>query len=144
MSKRYISTEDQEQIKTRAKHRCEYCQSWASYSAQPFVYEHIIPVAKGGETRLDNLCYACGGCNGHKYTKIESVDPVSKSVASLYHPRTQNWHQHFGWSDDYLHIVGLTPTGRATVLALKMNRKGVINIRTLLLMIGKHPPSRQI
>ncbi|VAW31373.1 hypothetical protein MNBD_CHLOROFLEXI01-1526 [hydrothermal vent metagenome] len=108
MSKRYISTENQEQIKTRAAHRCEYCQSWASYSAQPFVYEHIIPIAKGGETHLDNLCYACGGCNGHKYTKIKGVDPVSKSVASLYHPRTQNWHQHFGWSDDYLQLVGLT------------------------------------
>ncbi|VAW31369.1 hypothetical protein MNBD_CHLOROFLEXI01-1522 [hydrothermal vent metagenome] len=144
MSKRYISTEDQEQIKTRAAHRCEYCQSWASYSAQSFVYEHIIPVVKGGETHLNNLCYACGGCNGHKYTKTESIDPVSKLVVSLYNPRTQNWHEHFGWGDDYLHVIGLTPTGRATVLALKMNRQGVINIRTLLLMVGKQPPSKQM
>ncbi len=141
MPRRYISAEEQEQIKARADHRCEYCQYWAEYSAQSFVYEHIIPNAKGGETLLNNLCYACGGCNGHKYTKTSGVDPVSKIVISLYNPRRQDWHEHFGWSDDYLHIVGATPVGLATVLALKMNRESLINIRALLLLAGKHPPS---
>ena len=141
MSRRRISTKEQEQIKTRAGKRCEYCQCWAEYSAQPFVLEHIIPIAKGGKTHPDNMCYACGGCNGHKYTKTEYADPVSKSVVPLYNPRTQNWNEHFGWSDDYLYIIGLTAMGRATLFALKMNRPGVINIRTLLLMVGKHPPS---
>ena len=140
MSRRYLTIEEQDQIKVRADSRCEYCQCWAEYSAQPFVYEHIIPVAKGGKTDLDNLCYAYGGCNGHKHTKTEGIDPVNKILLSLYHPRTQNWHEHFAWSKDYLHIVGLTAIGRATVLALKMNRPGVVNIRTLLLLAGKHPP----
>ena len=140
MSRRYIFVEEQEQIKERAGFRCEYCQCLAAYSAQSFVYEHIIPIAKGGETRLDNLCYACGGCNGHKHTKMEGVDLVSKTMIPLFHPRTQNWHEHFAWSKDYLRIVGLTPSGRATVFALKMNRPGVINIRSLLLLAGKHPP----
>lgn len=141
MPRQYISAEDREHIKTRARYRCEYCQYPANYSAQPFVYEHIVPVVKGGGTRLENLCYACGGCNGHKYTKTENIDPVSKVSASLYHPRIQNWHEHFGWNDDYLFIIGLTPIGRATVLALKMNRIGVVNIRKLLLIVGKHPPT---
>lgn len=131
------------QIKERANSRCEYCQCCADYSSQPFVCEHIIPVAKGGETRLDNLCYSCGGCNGHKYAKIEGLDPISKEVVSLYNPRLQNWHEHFAWSNDYLYMIGLTPVGRATVLELKLNRNGVINIRSLLFLIGKHPPFTQ-
>jgi hypothetical protein len=140
MSRRYLTVEEQEQIKERAQLRCEYCQCWAEYSAQSFVYEHIVPIAKGGETQLDNLCYACGGCNGHKHTKIGGIDPLTKTVVPLYHPRTQRWHEQFGWSTDYLHVVGLTSTGRATVLALKLNRPGVINIRSLLLLARKHPP----
>ncbi len=140
MSRRYISVEEQEQIISRAASRCEYCQCRADYSAQSFVCEHIIPIAKGGDTTLDNLCYACGGCNGHKYTKTEGIDPTSKIVVALYNPRTQNWPEHFAWSEDYLYVVGLTPTGRATVYALQMNRPGVVNMRTLLLLAGKHPP----
>jgi len=89
-SRKYISVEDQKQIKERAENRCEYCQCRAEYSAQSFVYEHIIPVSKNGVTRLDNLCYACGGCNGHKYTKTHAYDPVSQSEVPLYHPRTQD------------------------------------------------------
>lgn len=140
MSRRYITVEEQEQIKARADGRCEYCQCWAAYSAQSFVYEHIVPIVKGGKTHLNNLCYACGGCNGHKYIKTEGIDPVGKTAVALYNPRTQQWSEHFGWSDDYLYIVGLTPIGRATVEALKMNRTGVVNIRTVLLIAGKHPP----
>jgi len=127
-SRKYISVEEQKQIKERAENRCEYCQCRAEYSAQSFVYEHIIPVSKDGITHLDNLC---------------SYDPISHSEVPLYHPRTQDWYEHFSWSDDYLYIVGLTPVGLATVLALQMNREGVINIRTLLLLVGKHPPSIQ-
>lgn len=141
MRRRYISAEERDQIERRAEYRCEYCQCWAAYSAQSFVLEHIIPVAKGGKTILDNLCLACGGCNGHKYTKTEAVDPVSKIIVPLFHPRTNHWTEHFCWSDDYLYLIGLTPIGRATVIALQMNRAGVINVRTLLLAVGKHPPT---
>lgn len=140
MTRRYLSLEEQDAIKARANQCCEYCLCPAAYSAQSFAYEHIRPIAKGGETDLDNLCYACGGCNGHKFTKTEAADPVSKMRVALFNPRKQFWHEHFDWSDDYLHVIGHTPIGRATVLALKMNRQGVINIRTLLLMAGKHPP----
>lgn len=141
MSRRYISVEELAEVIARSDSRCEYCQCRADYSAQSFVCEHIIPVAKGGETKLDNLCYACGGCNGHKYTKIEGIDPISKTVVKLYHPRIQKWDKHFAWSEDYLRIIGLTPNGRATVIALQMNRPGVINMRKLLLLARKHPPS---
>jgi hypothetical protein len=52
-----------------------------------------------------------------------------------------NWQEHFIWSDDFLEIIGISPTGRATVKALVLNRVGVISIRSLLLIVGLHPPN---
>lgn len=92
--------------------------------------EHIIPRSQDGKTTLDNLALACQGCNGHKYNKTEGSDPVRGEIVSLYHPRQQKWSSHFRWNDDYTLIVGLTPTGRATIEALQLNRNGVVNYGT--------------
>ena len=139
MPSAYISVEQQRQVIERAKRRCEYCKSSMDYASQPFVMEHIIPVSAGGETSLTNLALACGGCNGHKYTKVDAVDSVSQARVALFHPRQQPWSNHFGWSTDYLTLIGLTAIGRATVEALKLNRPGVINLRRLLLLAGLYP-----
>jgi len=40
----------------------------------------------------------------------------------------------------HLTLLGLTPTGRATIAALRLNREGVINLRRALKLEGKHPP----
>lgn len=141
MSRRYITTSEQQEVVNRANRRCEYCQCPMDYSSQSFVYEHIIPVAKGGETSLANLALACGGCNSYKYTKQEVIDPTSSESVSLYHPRQDIWMEQFIWSEDGLEIVGITPTGRATIDALNLNRLGVKNIRRLLVMANLHPPS---
>ncbi len=50
------------------------------------------------------------------------------------------WSEHFEWSADKLLMVGITPTGRATVKALKLNRPEVVNLRRLTLLTGEHPP----
>jgi hypothetical protein len=47
---------------------------------------------------------------------------------------------HFAWSDDFLLIVGLTATGRATIDALQLNRPELFKLRGALLLIGEHPP----
>lgn len=142
MPRRYITAAQQQQVIERANRRCEYCKCSMDYSSQPFEIEHIIPIAEAGETSLANLALACGSCNGHKYTKVEAIDPVSQTQVPLYHPRQQIWQDHFGWSADYLQIIGLTAIGRATVESLKLNRPGVINMRKLLLMAGLHPPKK--
>jgi hypothetical protein len=111
------------------------------YSAQPFVIDHIVPIAEGGITAMENLALSCGGCNGHKYTKTQALDPVSRELVPLYNPRNQKWLDNFVWSDDFLQVVGLTAIGRATINALQMNRAGVVNMRKLLLMAGLHPPN---
>jgi hypothetical protein len=129
-----------EEIFQRAKYRCEYCLSPARYSLQPFVVEHIMPLAKGGTSDLENLACSCGGCNGHKYNKTEAVDPAENRNTRLFNPRIDLWRDHFVWSPDFSEIVGISSIGRASVVALQLNRRGLVNIRRLLLEAGEHPP----
>jgi hypothetical protein len=140
MPEQRISAELRQQVTERADGNCEYCRSQARYATQPFSVEHIIPRAKGGPTTLENLALACQGCNNHKYDKVAALDPVSGEIVPLYHPRRDHWDTHFAWSDDFTLIIGLTPTGRATVATLLLNREGVLNLRRLLYAIGEHPP----
>lgn len=71
-----------------------------AFCIDPFVAEHIHPVAKGGSTIAENLAFACIGCNGYKQDKTEAFDGVSQATAPLYHPRTDRWHDHFTWNED--------------------------------------------
>ena len=124
----------------RARGCCEYCLSQASFSTQPFSVEHILPLDKGGLTESENLALSCQGCNNHKYDKTEGIDPVTRQRVSLYHPRQQAWSEHFAWNDDYTLIIGITPTGRATVETLHVNRAGIVNLRRVLYAVRQHPP----
>ena len=125
----------------RAGGYCEYCYSRADYSPSPFAAEHILPRQQGGTNRLDNLAFSCQGCNNHKFTSTEALDVGSGLIVPLYHPRRDVWNDHFEWSEDFLTILGLTPTGRATVNRLQLNRSSVINLRRVLLLDDKHPPA---
>jgi hypothetical protein len=107
---------------------------------QPLSIEHILPRSQQGETVLDNLALACPGCNNHKYNKTHGTDPVTGELVALYHPRKQRWRKHFAWNDDRTLIIGLTPTGRATVETLHLNREGLVNLRRVLYAVGEHPP----
>jgi hypothetical protein len=55
-------------------------------------------------------------------------------VVLLFHPRKDQWGDHF--SLEGARIVGLTPTGRATVWLLQMNSPGRIELRTTLMAAG--------
>jgi HNH endonuclease len=127
-------------VAIRAVFCCEYCRSQEKYSPDYFSVEHIFPRVKKGTDALFNLAFACLTCNNHKYTAIEAIDPVSGILAPLYNPRTDIWEQHFRWSDDYSLLTGITPTGRATVKKMHLNRVSVVNLRVVLAAIGKHPP----
>jgi hypothetical protein len=98
-----------------------------------------MPRARGGETEPDNLCLACAACNSFKLDRIEATDPESGESAGLFNPRTQNWHDHFAWSADGTRILGLTPSGRATVFAPKMNRPLAVEARFSWVDIHQHP-----
>jgi len=140
MPRRHVTVPEQQVIIERAGGCCEYGSSQADFATQSFSVEHIIPVSQGGETALDNLALACPGCNSHKYTKTHAPDPIDGAVVPLYHPRKHSWSEHFGWSADFTRILGVTPTGRATVEALQLNRPGLVNLRRALFAVGLHPP----
>lgn len=125
----------------RSRGCCEYCYSQLDYSPDPFNAEHIIPVSRGGETHFENLATSCAGCNGHKQHHTMAYDAVTDATVPLYHPRQDRWEDHFRWSDGVERIIGLTPTGRATIALLALNRQNVINQRRLLMIVNLHPPT---
>ena len=129
-----------EEIFRRAAGCCEYCRSQERFSPDSFSVEHIIPRVRGGGGDLENLALACQGCNNRKYVEVAGIDPVSGLSASLYHPRLQLWNDHFVWSADGATIVGLTPTGRATIEKLELNRPSLVALRRILFDAGEHPP----
>jgi hypothetical protein len=127
-------------VEARAHDCCEYCRSQARYATQSFSVEHILARARGGETTVENLALACQGCNSHKYDKVQAPDPVTGQPVPLFHPRRMQWEERFAWSGDFTRMVGISPTGRATIEALSLNRPGVVNLRRVLYRHGEHPP----
>jgi hypothetical protein len=59
---------------------------------------------------------------------------------ALFHPQEHRWREHFSWNEDATELVGLTPAGRATVAALRMNRPQMIRVRRMWLAMKEHPP----
>jgi 5-methylcytosine-specific restriction endonuclease McrA len=139
MSSNRASRALRRQVADRAQWRCEYCQSPAAFSTQPFEVDHIIPRRKNGPTIPENLALACG-CNSYKGERTHARDPQTKRTVPLFHPRRQRWSRHFAWSRNSIDIRGRTATGRATVVALNLNRSELRNLRRLLRTIGEHPP----
>lgn len=129
-----------QQVAERAKGRCEYCRCPDSHTHSSFSVEHIFPQVKGGPDDLANLAWSCQGCNQHKFTAVSGTDTVTARKVRLFHPRLLRWKNHFEWSEDRLRMVGKTPTGRATIGRLRLNRAGVINLRRSLMATNDHPP----
>ena len=112
-----------------AQGRCAYCLSPEQMMGVVFEVDHIMPRSAGGLNQLDNLCLSCPTCNRHKARRLAALDPVSGRVVTLFHPKQDTWPHHFAWSADGAHIIGLTPTGRATVEALRFNRSAIVQLR---------------
>ncbi|MCB9079785.1 MAG: HNH endonuclease [Anaerolineaceae bacterium] len=140
MSKTYIPLALRQQVRNHFLHRCAYCLSPEWIIGTAFTIDHIIPEALGGETTARNLCLACSACNLIKGTQITAIDPQTHQLVPIFHPYLQNWFEHFSWQDPGLHIAGLTPTGRATVEALKLNRVLLVDARRWWIEVGWHPP----
>ena len=111
------------QVRRRAGLRCEYCQF-----PERFAQKH------SGPTTAANLALACFRCNSHKGPNLSGVDPESGQVVRLFHPRQEVWAEHFAWHGSRL--VGLTPTGRATIAVLRINRPDAMLARAALLDEG--------
>ncbi len=128
------------EVRERAKNCCEYCRNQERYSTATFSVEHILPSSKGGTNDRHNLAFACWACNAHKSAKLRGLDPIARQFVPLFNPRNQAWEAHFIWDGTFTRILGITPTGRATVNALNLNREESVNLRAALVALGKHPP----
>ena len=143
MKKRKVPRRLQQLVSERAHFCCEYCLSQEAYAPDPFSNEHIIAEVLGGPSTEDNLARACQGCNNLKHIKLTGIDPVTLQEAPLFHPRKDDWHEHFAWNQSLTELIGLTAKGRATVAELKLNRQNVVNLRVVMLLAEKHPPAHR-
>ncbi|WP_414621625.1 HNH endonuclease [Calothrix sp. CCY 0018] len=57
----------------------------------------------GGLTEAENLALACTLCNKHKGSDLTSIDPETGDIVPLYHPRKDQWREHFKIKDALLY-----------------------------------------
>lgn len=126
-------------VEERAGHRCEYCHAPLDYCGHQFHLDHVSPESRGGSHLPKNRALACGTCNLAKSDKMRGVDPVSSLSVRLFNPRKDAWDEHFEWGSDQATLFGKTPIGRATVLALDMNRPMRLSARVLWFRVGVLP-----
>ena len=85
MPRAYIYLSKRDELVVACAHgRCEYCQSVVEYATQSFDIDHIVPVSRGRTSTVDNLAYACSGCNSHKFNRLTALDPVGGANVALF------------------------------------------------------------
>lgn len=135
-----------QQVRQRANRLCEYCHSPEKISTARFTIDHIHPRSLGGSDNLDNLALACSRCNQRRYNFIVGQDRETLALLPLFHPRQQNWADHFIWSADGTQLDGVTPVGRATCDRLDVNDnryrgdRPIQEARALWVQAGWYPP----
>ena len=123
-------------VRERARHRCEYCRFHEDdLPLWPFHLDHIVAEQHLGTDDPANLAWSCQRCNLCKGTNLTAVDPATGRIVSLFNRRSDRWTEHFAL--DRNRIVGLTPTGQATVWLLQMNSAERMEIRSELIAAGK-------
>jgi hypothetical protein len=106
----------------------------------PMELDHLIPESRGGRTVRSNLWLACPQCNGYKGGRVTARDPLTRKTVPLFNPRRDHWTEHFRWTHGGLQIEGISPIGRASVAALKMNLRIRVGAREVWIAAGRHPP----
>jgi hypothetical protein len=136
-----VSMAKRQRVAAFFKYRCAYCHT-AQKIIGPFLeIDHIMPQARGGDSAETNLALACPMCNSYKSDRVDAVDPETQELAPLFHPRRDEWSEHFEWQEGGATISGKTPNGRATVEALRMNHPDIVLVRQMWVQVGWHPPA---
>ena len=124
---RSITSRLRQAVVERAHNRCEYCGLVQEGQEATFHIDHVVPIAAGGQTVLENLALACVSCSLRKGAREVALDRITNKEVPIFNPRQDPWEKHFRWSG--VEVMGLTATGRATVEALRMNRLLALEIR---------------
>ncbi|XXX76835.1 HNH endonuclease [Sorangium sp. So ce134] len=137
----YLSEQLRSRIDEADGRRCQYCLTSEANSGIPLTYDHIVPLSKGGPSSFENVCLACRPCNEFKAGVTDAIDPLTAEIVPLFNPRIHILSDHFIWSVDTTRVEGVTPAGRATVIALRMNRPTIVAARRRWAQVGWHPPA---
>jgi hypothetical protein len=100
----------------------------------PFEVDHVIARKHDGRTVASNLALACWYCNSFKGSDIAGLDPVTKKLTRLFHPRRHRWAWHFRWNGPEL--FGRTAIGRTTIRVLQINCEEAVILRQSLIAEG--------
>ena len=126
-------------VSERARHRCEYCLAPEVIFNGRFEVEHVIPRSRQGLDEESNLALACRFCNVHKGDEIDGLDDASGRMVRLFHPRTDQWEDHF-FADSKAGIIhGKTEIGRVTIARLGTNSPTQVEARRLWAYLGLFP-----
>ena len=123
-------------VSARARHVCEYCHAPEAIFNLPFEVEHITLQGSGGESSPDNLALSCRSCNLYKSDAMTAFDEQTQSIVRLFHPRRDEWDEHFTVNAETAEIEGLTDIGRVTVLRLRINSTTQVAARIQWLKLG--------
>lgn len=106
--------------------RCVYCLRRETWVTMPrdFEIDHILPVSLRPELKLDydNLCYACGECNGTKLAQI-LPSPDSLSYGECL----------FVDGNGFIHARNGSIEGQKIIEALDLNDQCYITMRRRIL-----------
>lgn len=137
MPQAYISNELRLFVRQRAAEACEFCLIAEAYSFFRHEIDHIVAQQHGGETVESNLALACFVCNKHKGTNLTSIDPEGGQIVALFHPRRDQWSEHFRLDGE--RIEPLSAQGRATARLLQFNVPSRLVERKALFAAGRFP-----
>lgn len=139
-----VSASSRRAVRERASLHCEYCHADERWQFVRFTIDHVRPKSLGGSDAADNLALACRNCNERRGNRVEAQDPDTGEMIPVFNPRREQWSSHFAWDGESLRIIGMTPTGRATVVLLDLNddRRDalILRIRQRDKSDGYHPP----
>ena len=123
-------------VRRRAKGQCEYCH--LPQAAAPFLtfhIEHVQAQQHVEDDSLENLALACPDCNRHNGPNLTTIDPQTRLIVRLFHPRQDEWDSHFEYRAAL--IVGRTSVGEATIRLLQMNSVERVEMRAELQNSGE-------
>ena len=121
-------------VHERAAGRCEYCRLPQKATDVRFETDHIISRKHGGRSIASNLAVACWYCNSFKGSDISGLDPKTRKLTRLFHPRRHKWSYHFYYEGAVL--IGRTAIGRTTIRVLQINCDEAVTLRESLISEG--------
>jgi hypothetical protein len=119
-----ISAGIREQVRQRSGCACEFCGVREEDAGAALTIDHFQPQSKGGSDALDNLIYACPGCNQYK----QDYWPLDMQSLPLWNPRNRDAAEHFTEAENG-QLIALTDVGAFTIRHLRLNRLQLIAYR---------------